>query len=287
MPTPMAQWDADSRLEEIKRRQSKAAKGRIFLGAIFLVIGLVMSFYLIFFSKGLAGPLGILLGFAFLVVAIVGAVLIVTGYFDIKSAKIVSAGNMGQAPIGDQSMPARAESSDSAPPSLLGKELRWRRGEMKDTWIVEHGGRDVAKIGGKGTYPFSYVVNGEFDGTAFQMAIVKKPDKHWEVATGPNEKEWGKIWNPAVTHLSPAVVKTWDGRAFEIRDAGKKEKGLAFVVVGEGEKVVAETTYHTPTDGVMGAFAAIGLTSDTEIMVFALVCVVFAALLGPLESEGK
>ncbi len=279
----MAEWDAGSRLGEIKLRQGKAAKGRILIGFIFLVVGLIMSLYLILFSGGFAGPLGILLGFAFLVVAVVGAVLIVTGYFDLKSAKIISPGIAVPTPEKEATR-AQADPSPGLPPSLSGKEFRWKRGEMKDTWAIEREGRVVAKMGGKGTYPFSYAVMGEFEGTAFQMAIVKRPDKHWEVSTGADGKEWAKIWNASVTHLSPAVVRIWDGRAFEIRDAGKKENGLAFVVVGKGEKVVAETSYHEPRNGEMGTFTAKGLATDDEILTFALVCVVFAALLGPLES---
>jgi len=165
--------------------------------------------------------------------------------------------------------------------------MKWLKGELKDTWTLQLEGKEIGRIGGKGTYPFSFSVKGQFDGTPFQMAIVKKPDKHFEVRTGPDEKEWAKIWNASITHLSPAVVKTQDGRVFEIRDAGKKENGLSFVVVGKGERMVAETTYHEPRGNEMGTFLASGLESDKEILIFALVCVIFAALLGPLESAGK
>ncbi|HVO77953.1 MAG TPA: phage holin family protein, partial [Methanomassiliicoccales archaeon] len=218
----MAEWDAESRLEEIKRGQRKGAKAKLAIGTVFLAVGLVMSFYLIFFSGGFAGPLGVLLGFAFLVVAIVGAVLVATGYFDLKSAKVIST-----APVGASSTEAQpstqSEVSGNEPASFLGKEMKWKRGEMKDTWTVEEGGREVGRISGKGTYPFSYTVKGQFETTDFQMVIVKRPDKHWEVGTGQGAKEWARIWNASVTHLSPAVVRTFDGRVFEIRDAGRTD----------------------------------------------------------------
>ena len=166
------------------------------------------------------------------------------------------------------------------------KEMKWFRAGLRDIWKLIDDGNQVAEVHGKGAWPFTFNAVGNINGKAFQMLLIKKPEHFFSVKIGSESREWGKVWNKSVMDLSPAIVKTFDGRVFEIRDTGFTDKGLTFHVVDEKGLIIAINTYHrdqTREKGIGTFQADNGLRDDDEILAIAMICTMFAALFGPMK----